>query len=58
MTRSSPPGVSVTVSRMIAEPRMWPASSKTALTPGATSSSWPYSIGRKLARERSASRAV
>ena len=34
MTRSSPPGVSVTVSRMIAEPRMWPASSKTALTPG------------------------
>ena len=31
----------VTRSRMIAEPRMWPASRNVAWMPGATSSSWP-----------------
>ena len=39
MIRSSPPSRSETRSRMIADPRMWPASTNVAWTPGATSTS-------------------
>ena len=36
---ASPPSCSSR--RMLAEPRMWPASKKVARMPGATSSGWP-----------------
>ena len=58
MTRSSAPSWSTTLSRMIADPRMWPASRKVAWIPGATSSSCWYATGRNWTSARSASLAV